>query len=429
MSAEAKTAAQEWRDGWTLVLATFVGFSMLSVMSSSLSMFIEPISREFGWKRAFVPIGFTVTAVITAVLSPAFGVAIDRWGSRRVGLPGIVAAAVAISAMSLATPSQAVWIALWVSYALLAMAVKPTVWTAAVVRRFSAAQGLALGLTLCGTAAANTIIPPLTNWLINEFGWRMAYVWLGTGWGAVTFVLCLLFLHDAQDRRPVKHSAERTAAQALLPGLNASEAFRSRAIWRVAATSFIIMLLTIGLSIHQIEILGEAGVSRTNAAWLASLAGIAGIAGKLITGALLDRFRANLVAGLSISATSLAFALLINGIHSPVLIVIAMIVNGYSAGTKLQIASYLTARFAGPRSYGTIYGSMNSVIAMGSGLGPVAAGFAYDATGTYQPFLIAGTIGCLVCGFLLFTLPPYPIWTKDEPEPDARIDPATVLRG
>ena len=424
MSAEAKTAAQEWREGWTMVLSTFVGFSFLSVMTASLSMFIEPISREFGWSRAFVPIGFTVTAVITGVLSPVFGLAIDRWGSRRVGLPGIVAAALAISAMSLATASQALWIALWVNYALLAMAIKPTVWTAAVIRRFSTAQGLALGLTLCGTAAANVVMPPLANFLIAEFGWRMAYVWLGTGWGTVTFFVCLLFLFDRHGRetRSAARDPATTITAAPLPGLTLPEAIRSPALWRVAFTSFFIMLLTIGLAIHQIEILGEAGVSRTNAAWLASLAGVAGIAGKLVTGALLDRFRANLIAGLSISITSLAFALLVPGIHSPALIVVAMVVNGYSTGTKLQITSYLTSRYAGPRSYGTVYGSMNSMIAVGSGLGPLLAGYAYDVTGNYEPFLIAGAIGCLICGFLLFTMPTYPVWRT----PDAQSDHPTL---
>ena len=31
-------------------------------------------------------------------------------------------------------------------------------------------------------------------------------------------------------------------------------------------------------------------------------------------------------------------------------------------------------------------------------------------------FLIAGVAGSLICAVLLFTLPPYPAWTADEPE-------------
>jgi predicted MFS family arabinose efflux permease len=140
--------------------------------------------------------------------------------------------------------------------------------------------------------------------------------------------------------------------------------------------------------------------------------GVAAIAGKLVTGVLRDRFRANWVGGLTLASTALAFFFLIDGVHSPLLIVLAMLVNGYSAGTKLQIASYLTARYAGMRNYGVIYGVMTSVTALGSALGPITAGFAFDMTGSYSLFLIAGTVGCLIGGMMLLALPAYPDWDK-----------------
>lgn len=100
-----------------------------------------------------------------------------------------------------------------------------------------------------------------------------------------------------------------------------------------------------------------------------------------MTGALIDRYRPNWVGGLTLGATALAFALLVDGVRTPVLIVIAMLVNGYAAGTKLQICSYLTSRYGGLRNFGTIFGAMGSLIALGSALGPVLAGLVYDATG------------------------------------------------
>ncbi len=377
-------------------------------MTGSLPMFIVPVSEEFGWSRTFVSLGFSVSAIITAVLSPFFGMAVDRYGSRRVALPGIIMTIGTICAFSLASGSQVQWIVIWVIYAFISISVKTTVWTAAVVRRFTVAQGLALGITLCGTAASQAILPPLTNWLIDSFGWRTAYIWLGAGWGSVTFIVCLLFLYDAHDRLPRPIQSRNNPDRVLLSGLTVAQAARDPALWCVAASTFIIMLFSIGLSIHQIAILGEAGVSRTNAAWLASLAGIAGVAGKLITGVLLDRFRANWVGGLTLAASAFAFGLLIEGVHSPPLIVVAMIINGYTQGTKFQIASYLTSRYAGMRSFGTLYGFTNSVILFGSAMGPLAAGFAYDAAGNYGMFLVAGTIGSIVGGLLLLSLPRYP---------------------
>jgi MFS family permease len=106
--------------------------------------------------------------------------------------------------------------------------------------------------------------------------------------------------------------------------------------------------------------------------------------------------------------TALAFLLLVDGVHTPWLIVAAMVVNGYSAGSKLQIASYLTSRYGGVRNFGVIYGLITSLVALGSGIGPMLAGFAFDVTGSYTSFLLVGTVGCVVCGLIVMSLPRYP---------------------
>ena len=415
------TAAQEWRRHWTLVLACFVGFSFFSVPTASMGVFMEPIGREFGWGRTLIAAGTSMTSVVTALLSPVFGMLIDRYGARRLALPGVVLTGFAIGSISLANGSPVQWLALWAFYALISISVKTTVWTAPVSGMFVAGRGMALALTLSGTAAAQAISPPLCNWLIEEYGWRSAYVWTGFGWGGLTLLLCWLFLYDIHDRKGAQAArasggpAARSAAD--IPGLSIAEAWRSRALWMIGVSTFLMMLLSLGLQIHQVPILTGAGVSRTNAAWLASLFGVAGVVGKLITGALLDRFRPNWIGGLTLSANSIAFALLLYGVHSPALIVAAILINGYSAGTKLQICTYLTASYAGLRNLGAVFGAMYSLVSLGSGLGPMIAGFVYDTTGGYAPFLLAGTFGCVLCGLLVFALPRYPDWSQAEAAP------------
>jgi predicted MFS family arabinose efflux permease len=125
---------------------------------------------------------------------------------------------------------------------------------------------------------------------------------------------------------------------------------------------------------------------------------------------LVDRFRANWVGGITLGFTAFAFLLLVNGVRTPALIVIAMLINGYSAGTKLQICSYLTSRYGGLRNFGTIYGFISSLVSLGSALGPLLAGIVYDRTGGYDLFLVAGSVVCLFCGLLIVTLPRYPDW-------------------
>lgn len=429
MPIEPATSRKEWRSGWALVLACFVGFSFFSLPTASLGMFMQPIGDEFGWGRTLISAGTSISSVVTALLSPFFGILIDRYGSRRLALPGLVLTSLAIASIALANGSAWQWLAIWSFYALISISVKTTVWTAAVSGTFSRGRGLALGLTLSGTAAAQIIAPPLSNWLIDAYGWRMAYVWLGLGWGGFALLLSWLFLYDAHDRK--RDAAKAGAAEAAAPeltGLTVAEAWRSRALWAIAVSTFLMMLLSLGLQIHQVSILTGIGVSRTNAAWLAGLFGVAGIVGKLVTGWLLDRFpSANWIGAVTLSANGLAFAMLLLAEPTPALIVAAIVINGYSAGCKLQICTLLTSRYGGMRNFGKIYGAMTSVVALGSGLGPMVAGFIFDVTGGYGPFLIAGVIGCVISGALILTLPASPITPPADkaksPPPDTNSAP------
>jgi MFS family permease len=405
-------AASEWRQGWKLVLAASFGFSFFSIMLAASGLFMDPLGQEFGWSRTLLSAGPSLASLITAILGPFFGALIDRFGSRRLALPGLVATIIAICAFGLANGEAWQWLTLWGVFGLVAVSIKSTIWTTAVVGMFERSRGLALGLTLSGTAVAQAVVPALGNFLIVSFGWRAAFVWLGLGWGGATLLLVTLFFFDRRSRMPARTQAVEVPVgdEAVLYGLTLRQAVRDTAIWRLAFSNFIVMALTMGLAIHLFPILTESGLNRSTAALLTGLSGVAGIVGKLVTGYLLDRFRPNLVGGLTLGAASLAFLLLIDGISSPTLVVLALLVNGYAAGTKTHITGFLTAGYAGMKNFGSIYGFMSSLMALASGVGPLLAGYIYDTSGGYGPFLLIGAIGCAFGGLLIISMPPYPDW-------------------
>lgn len=421
MEQSGLVAKQEWKSGWTLVLAASLGFSYFSLMLAGTGLFMGPLSEEFGWSRTLLSSGPSIASIMTAILGPFLGMLIDRFGTRRVALPGLVLTMASIVSFSFLNGSQSQWVILWVVFGLVSVTIKSTAWTTAVVGVFRKSRGLALGLTLSGTAVAQSVVPPLGNYLITEFGWRGGFVWLGLGWGGITLLMCLLFLFDARDRAARRLREDEQAGRVSaehpptieFPGLTIAEAWRDSAIWRLAISNFLVMVLTMGLAIHLFPILTEAGVDRATASWLVGLAGVAGIVGKLVTGVLLDRFRPNWVGGITLGAAALAFALLLRGSHSPALVVIAMLVNGYAAGTKTHITGFLTAGYGGMKNFGAIYGVMASLMALAAGLGPVLAGLAYDLAGNYDLFLVAGTVGCALGGLLIISMPPYPQWESD----------------
>lgn len=415
--ATTTTQAREWRSGWTLVLASAVGFSFFSVLLSAVGLFMGPLKQEFGWDKSLLSAGPAIATGVTALLSPFYGALIDRLGSRRLALPGIVLTIAGTAMFALADGSRTQWLVMWAVFGLILTTIKSTIWTTAVAGVFEKGRGLALGIVVAGTAIAQTVVPPLGNWLITVSGWRGAFFWLGTGWGAMSLLLCWLFLYDAHDRtvRAAAESGDPVARRGTvsLPGLTRAQALRSPALWMVAVSTFMVMLLTIGLGIHLFPILTESGVPRATAAWMLSLGGIAGVIGKLATGFLLDRYRPNWIGGLTMGVTAVTFLFLDRFIDSTAAVIVAVVINGYAAGTKMQICAFLTVGYAGMRNFGSIYGMMSALVALASGLGPFVAGRIFDTMGGYGPFLWAGVVGCTLGGVLLVLLPAYPRWEED----------------
>ena len=422
MVIASPAARDEFSRHWTLIVASAIGFSFTALITASTGLFMGPLSAEFGWSRTLVSSGVSIISVLTFLFSPLFGVLIDRIGTRRMVLPGLVLMTLTIASLSLLTGNRVQWFAVWLVYSIAGLATKSTTWTAAINSTFEHGRGLALGLTLSGSMIAQVIVPPLGEFLISTQGWRAAYVWLGLGWGAVAIAVCFVWFRDGyyhgQQQRKADAAAGKPAAPLLdVPGLSVREAWRDPALIRISLSTFLIMIVTIGVMVHQIPILIDLGTSRAAAALYASIGGIGGIAGKIVTGWLLDRYPARWVGGLTILAGAVTFVLLLIAGQSAGLVIAAMAINGYTAGAKLGIVGFLTAAYAGMRNFGTIFGIMASLIAGGSGLGPLVAGAIFDLTGDYIPFLWFGLVGTVASAVLLFGLGPYPEWKSKAAEP------------
>ena len=414
VSPSTDSAAQEWRASWAMVIAACIGMSFHSVTTYGFGLFIEPLTAEFGWSRSQVSSGLSVAALLSVPLAPLLGAMVDRWGSRRLALPGIIMTGLCLTSFSLANGSVTQWLVLWAGYAILSVGVNSTVWAAAISGVFTAGRGLALGVTLSGAALAQVFAPPLAQWLIDGYGWRMAFVGLGVGWGAPALLLCLFFLFDAHDRqRSRQRDKKGPTLRPSLPGLSIGAACRNLALLRIGAATLIMMILTIAVIVHQVPLLTELGVSRQTAALLAGLTGAAGLVGKLVTGYLMDRMHAGLVSSLTMGVAALAFLMLLEPSRSLPLVVLSMVILGYSSGSKFQICAYQTSRYAGMRNFGKIFGVMSCLVALGAGLGPFVAGLIYDLFGSYRPLVLVGIPASLISGLLLFRLGPYPEWRAE----------------
>lgn len=422
MTDKRSAALAEWQAHWPKVLAAMLGMSFFSMISYSFGLFIEPLEQDFGWKRAAMSLGLTVFTATAMIFGPFAGALLDRFGARRIGIGGITLTAIAFSCLGLANGSLTQWYGLWLIIALAAVAIKTTVWSSAISSLFTTSRGLALAVVLCGSAIGQSLSPLLGNWLIAGHGWRDAYRLLALGWGGFALIMVALFFFDARDgaRRAAAGgtatSPTASPSQAItLGGLTPRQALRDSRILRIALANIIISTLGSGVSLHMVPILSQTGLDRASAAGIAATAGLAGIAGKIITGWLLDRVQGNVVPVSSFALAAVGHALLLNTLGSIPALTFGVMVLGYTSGAGLQVTTYLITRYGGMRHYGKIYGTIGSMLMLGTSLGPWIAGLIHDMTGSYQLLIMLAIPSMVMASTLFMGLGAYPDFS-DKPQ-------------
>lgn len=407
------SAAQEWRRSWTVVLAGALGFALSSVTIYSLGPFIAPLEKEFGWSRAEIASGMTLYSLLGILLTPLAGIVIDRLGPRRVGLFAILSFWAAFCTLSLATASLAMWLTLWFVLSFASAPMKPTTWTAGVSSVFDKGRGLAISVMLCGAALSSTLTPIYATWLIDTYGWRVAYVALISTFCAVVLPVVFLFFSSAADRVRLAGKAHSEPA-AVLAGLDWREGLLSWKFARLAGAAFVTTLVIISFVSNLIPIFSAAGISRGQAAGIAGLVGASTIVGRLVGGYLLDRVNGSWVGGVSLLVPIVSAGLLLAFPGSVPVASVAVLVLGLALGAELDCVAYLTSRHFGLKAFGTIFGVISGVLAFATGLGPFLVNLGYDLTGGYTITLQAYIPLALVASALFFSLGKYPDFTAAE---------------
>jgi MFS family permease len=413
---EALTAKAEWKRSWPTVLAAMVGMSFYSVITYSLGTFIGPLEREFGWSRTALSSGLTIMATISMLGGPFVGALLDRLGTRKIAIVGLILCGCIFASFSTLTGSLWQWIALYVAYGLCALLFKSTVWSTGISSVFTHGRSLALAVMLSGSAIGQTLAPVTANALINAFGWRMAYVAIGLGWAGVSLLLVVPLYFDAKARLARLPSGGVAPAKIVLPGLTIREASRDSRVIRIGLASLLSAVVGSGVTVHLVRIVSETGIPMNRAVEIAGLAGIAGLVGKLMVGWLLDKVRGSLVPFSGFAIGALGHFLLIGLFGGMTPKIIGVMCVGFAGGAGLQIATYLASRYAGMRNFGAIFGTISSAMMAGTALGPLFAGMVHDATGSYDMLESIAAPVMLLAAFLFVGLGPYPVFRNPEDE-------------
>lgn len=402
MSNVQVSALSEWKKSGMVPIVGALGFATSAIMVYGLSPFVEPLQKAFGWSRADVTIGITISTVIGGICAAFVGRLVDKVGPRIIGIVGVISIASGFALMSTASGTTANWYMIWLIIAFAALPVQATVWTSAVASRFEVSRGMALAVTLAGAGLAGYVYPILGTKLIDAYGWRQAFKLEALICALVTVPLLLLFFHGSE--RPSTQD-QKDSARGLLPGAEIIESLKSSVFIRLFLAGVFFTFTIVALAFHLFPILTDKGVARADAAQIVALVGIFSIIGRVGTGYLIDRFQAKIVGAIAFLLPIVACILLITmGQNTNAQLASAAII-GLTLGSEMDVIVYLATRHFGLKNFGAIYGSLLAGLSIGTAFGPLAAAKVYDSTGNYSAFLFF-TIACMVVSSLaLLSLP------------------------
>ena len=137
-----------------------------------------------------------------------------------------------------------------------------------------------------------------------------------------------------------------------------------------------------------------------------ALAGMAVIVGRLVAGFCLDRLHGRYIALASFCCPMIGIALLALA-QQPTMLLAGTALCGLGVGAEVDLMAYFIGRYFGMRAYGAIYGLFFAVFTIGSGIGPVIMGFAFDHGQSYSAALAVFEAALFAASGLVTRLGPY----------------------
>ncbi|MFH1169933.1 MAG: MFS transporter [Chloroflexota bacterium] len=380
--------------GYWIMLAGFLGIAIQSGAGFyAFSLFIRPLQAEFGWSRGGISLAFTIWFLLMGLASPFIGRLIDRHGVKKIMFTGALVTGVGFVSLSLI---QALW-HFYLSYALLGvgMAALGQVPASTMVSNwFKKRRGMSIGIMSTGLGVGGFALAPLVGgYLIPGFGWRVAYLSLAViAWVVVIPVALFVARTRPEDMglRPIGWETAEASPAAAQPadsgGLTLRMSLATPAFWLIMAVFFLSQVSQVGATQSQVPYLQDIGFPLALAATALGAVGLFSGFGKVIFGWLCDLIppKRALAIGLSLQLTSVVALLAVTPESSMAPVWVYAVTMGLGMGSWLPTMSMLTSSNFGLAYYGAIFGVITLAQSTGSAIGPLMAGYMYDAMQTYH---------------------------------------------
>ncbi len=394
--------------GWVIVMTAVMGIAVSfgSLVIFSFSVFVKPLSDRFGWNRTDILLAFTLTALMVALCSPFIGRVVDRIGARKVLLPCVAVYGAGFCALAL-VKTLAQYYALYVLLGIVGNGTTQLCYGRVISAWFDRRRGLALATMMAGVGAGAIGIPPLATWLIDSYGLRDAYLILGLSIFVLGMIPAGLWLRETPSGK------NRKAGPIETMGMSSAQALRMPVFWFLLIGFFLFSVSVNGSVAHLVPLLTDRGIGDRTAALAASMMGVLTLGGRLLTGALLDRFAGSRVTGIFFGIAAIGVAMLSQA-HTVSAAFTAAALIGLGMGAEADVMPYLVSRYFGLKSFSEIYGYTFTAYALAGALGPLVMARSFDRFHSYTGALVVLAAAMFTGALVLGSLPRYPMLAADE---------------
>jgi MFS family permease len=404
MSSDLKRAPRLFY-GWLVVAGgfavTFVGFGCVY----SFSAFIDSLQQDFGASRGSVSLVFSLAGFLYFAVGSVSGPLADRFSSRLLAVIGMILIGIGLALASAAQNLVEVYAAYGLGVGLgVGCSYVPAM--GAVQRWFVRHRGFASGLASSGIGAGTLVVPPLTALAIAYLGWRGAYLALGVFAVVVGIGAALLLENDPRHRGLHPDGDSKTEApppgsgSAAAAGFSIAEAVRSKRFVGLYTACLSCALGVFVPFVHLTPYAVDHGIAKPAAVLLVSVIGVGSTVGRFFLGGLADRL--GRILSLILMFAGMAVSLLI-WLFSTTFWPLAVFafVFGTAYGGWVALLPSVVMDYFGGRNVSGIIGVLYTSAGIGTLIGPSAAGFAYDISGSYTVPILVSAAGNVIAVLIM----------------------------
>ncbi len=399
MSKQRTSITTSFFYGWIILMIAALGlFFSGPGQTYSISIFIDSYINRFQWSRSMVSAFYSAATLTAGLFLPYVGRLIDVLGHRKMFsiIPTLLG--IACLWMSFVNAPFMLFIG-FMGLRLFGQGSMTLLPSTLAPQWFVQRRGLAVSLMGLGGVLGSAVLPVFNNWMITlsgtAFAWRFWSIALILFMAPIGWMLVKNRPEDIGQKPDgkMKEQGLETAKAFVTPihvgehSWTLKQAMKTRAFWFMLFCMMIPAMINTGITFHIISIMKNKGFSSSFAASLLSIMAVVHLLVNFIAGYIIDQVKVHHVKTVNFAFFMLVLLLILYGNSKTTLILYAVFHGIFSAFDSIS-TEVLWPNYFGRQHLGSIRGLTMTAMVIGSALGPLPFGFAYDLFQGYKEIML-----------------------------------------